>query len=182
MDKQIESVLDFWFTKPISAHWFSSTPEIDQHITDNYEAIWEQAKVGEFNHWKDSANGCLALCIILDQLPLNMFRGEEKSFSTEQLAVDVTKHAINTGLDTQIDKERVSFLYMPLMHSENMADQNLAVSSFEKVGLEGNLRFAMHHRDIVAEFGRFPHRNEALGRKSSLAEIKYLESDKAFTG
>ena len=60
MDKQIESVLDFWFTKPISAHWFSSTPEIDQHITDNYEAIWEQAKVGEFNHWKDSANGCLA--------------------------------------------------------------------------------------------------------------------------
>ena len=65
-----------------------------------------------------------------------MFRGEEKSFSTEQLAVDVTKHAINTGLDTQIDKERVSFLYMPLMHSENMADQNLAVSSFEKVGLK----------------------------------------------
>ena len=178
----IQQVLTFWFTKPISDYWFNSTPEIDKQISHEYEAIWEQAKVGEFDHWKDSADGCLALCIILDQLPLNMFRGDAKSFSTEQQAVEVTKHAINTGLDTEISNERVSFLYMPLMHSENMDDQNLAVRSFEKTRLEGNLHFAMHHRGIVAEFGRFPHRNEALGRESSLAEIEYLKSDKAFTG
>jgi len=178
----IKKVLNFWFTKPISDYWFSSTPDIDQHITNDYEKVWEQARAGEFDSWKNSADGCLALCIILDQLPLNMFRGDAKSFSTEQQAVAVTKHAINMGLDTEINNGRVSFLYMPLMHSEKLEDQNLAVSRFEKAGLEGNLRFAKHHRGIVAEFGRFPHRNKALNRKSSLAEIEYLKSDKAFTG
>jgi uncharacterized protein (DUF924 family) len=178
----IEQVLNFWFTKPISDHWFSSTPEIDQQITNEYAPIWAQAKAGEFDHWKDSASGCLALCIILDQLPLNMFRGEAKSFSSEQQAVAIAKHAIDTGLDTEISNDRVAFLYMPLMHSENIDDQNLAVECFAKAELEGNLQFSKHHRGIVEEFGRFPHRNEALGRTSSAAEIEYLNSDKAFTG
>ncbi len=178
----VEQVLDFWFTKPIRDHWFSSTPEVDQQITDNYEAVWEQAKSGEFDSWKDSADGCLALCVLLDQLPLNMFRGEAKSFGTEQQAVGIAKHAIKAGLDNEISNDRVSFLYMPLMHSENMDDQGLAVSCFDKAKLEGNLKFAKHHRNIVEQFGRFPHRNEALGRTSSPAEIEYLNSDKAFTG
>ena len=182
MRNDIDRVLDFWFTKPISDHWFSSTPDIDQQITDTYKSIWELAKSGEYDEWKTSADGCLALCILLDQLPLNMFRGEAKSFSTEQQAVSITKYAIKTGLDNEIANDRVSFLYMPLMHSENMADQDLAVSCFDKTKLEGNLRFAKHHRKIVAEFGRFPHRNEALGRASSPAEKEYLNSDKAFTG
>jgi len=178
----IEQVLNFWFTKPISDHWFSSTPEIDQFITDNYGSIWEQAKEGDLNLWKESADGCLALCIILDQMPLNMFRGTAKSFSTEQQAVEITKHAIEKGFDNEIRIDRVSFLYMPLMHSENMNDQNLAVLCFEKAALENNLHFAKHHRGIVEKYGRFPHRNEALSRKSSQAEIDYLTSDKAFTG
>lgn len=94
----------------------------------------------------------------------------------------IARQAIKAGLDDEISKDRVAFLYMPLMHSENMDDQDLAVSSFEKIELEGNLRFAKHHREIVAQFGRFPHRNEALGRDSTSAEIEYLNSDKAFTG
>ncbi|MEE9310635.1 MAG: DUF924 family protein [Cocleimonas sp.] len=178
----ITKVLNFWFTKPICDHWFSSTPNIDQQITEGYESIWQQAKAGEFDSWKSTADGCLALCILLDQLPLNMFRSSAKSFSTEQQAVAIAKHAINTGLDEEISNNRVAFLYMPLMHSENMDDQDLAVSCFEKTKLEGNLQFSKHHRGIVAEFGRFPHRNEALGRESSPAEIEYLNSDKAFTG
>jgi uncharacterized protein (DUF924 family) len=182
MKDDIAKVLDFWFTKPISDHWFSSTPKIDQQITDSYQSIWEQAKAGEFDVWKNSADGCLALCILLDQLPLNIFRGEAKSFSTEQRAVGITKYAIKAGFDNEISNDRVAFLYMPLMHSENMDDQDLAVTCFEKAGLEGNIRFAKHHREIVAQFGRFPHRNEALGRDSSDAEIEYLNSDKAFTG
>lgn len=182
MNHEIEQVLAFWFTKPISVHWFSSTPQIDQKITDDYQSKWVQAKSGEFDDWKVSANGCLALCILLDQLPLNMFRGKAKSFSTEQQAVSIAKHAIEIGLDAEISNERVSFLYMPLMHSENMEDHDLAIKCFAKANLEGNLRFAKHHRGIVEQFGRFPHRNEALGRTSSPAEIEYLNSDKAFTG
>ncbi len=178
----IENILDFWFTKPISDHWFNSTPEIDQQMTVSYEATWQQAKAGEFDDWKNSANGCLALCILLDQLPLNMFRNTAKSFSTEQQSVEIAKHAIEKGFDDEINNDRVAFLYMPLMHSENMADQNLAVECFTKTKLEGNVKFAKHHRAIVRKFGRFPHRNIALGRTSSDAEIEYLNSDAAFTG
>ena len=178
----IQQLLNFWFTEPMSSHWFSSTPDIDKQITNNYEEIWEQAKSGKFDSLKSSAEGCLALCILLDQMPLNMFRGDKKSFSTEQQAVTIAKHAIKRDFDQEIGLDRVAFLYMPLMHSENMADQNLAVSCFDKAKLEGNLRFAKHHRGIVERFGRFPHRNVALGRVSSPEEIEYLNSDKAFTG
>ena len=178
----IEQVLNFWFSKPMSDHWFSSTPEIDQRIIDGYESLWKQARAGKLNTWQESSDGCLALCIILDQIPLNMFRGTAKSFSTEQQAVEITKHAIKEAFDDEVPNDRVSFLYMPLMHSENMDDQNLAVQCFEKVKLEGNLKFAKHHRGIVEKYGRFPHRNEALGRVSSQAEMEYLNSDKAFTG
>jgi uncharacterized protein (DUF924 family) len=111
-----------------------------------------------------------------------MFRGDPKSFSTEQQVVEITKFAIQQGFDEQISNDRVSFLYMPLMHSEKMADQNLAVTSFEKAKLDGNIRFAKHHRGIVQEFGRFPHRNKILGRDSTQKELDYLASDRAFMG
>ncbi len=182
MINDITRVVDFWFTKTISDHWFSSTIEIDQLIRDEYESIWEQAKTGALDSWKESPEGCLALCIILDQMPLNMFRNTAKSFSTEQQAVEVTKYAIKKSFDNEIPNDRVSFLYMPLMHSENMDDQDLAVQCFEKAKLERNLPFAKHHRGIVEKYGRFPHRNEVLGRESSQAEMDYLNSDKAFTG
>jgi len=178
----IATVLDFWYSKPMSQHWFASTPEIDQNIKDQFESIWFAAKAGELDHWKETADGCLALCIILDQMPLNMFRGEAKSFSTEQQAVAISKYAIENALDTEIPAERIAFLYMPLMHSESLDDQNRAVESFKKVELEGNLRFAQHHQGIIERFGRFPHRNQILGRQSTPEELEYLTSDKAFTG
>ena len=109
MNNEITKVLGFWFTKPISDHWFSSTPEIDQLITDEYESIWEQAKTGGLDSWKDNADGCLALCIILDQLPLNMFRDSARGFSTEQQAVEITKHAIEKGFDNEVPNDRVFF-------------------------------------------------------------------------
>ena len=130
----------------------------------------------------DSPAGCLALVIVLDQLPLNMFRGEAESFSTEAQSRDVARHAINQGFDAQLEIEQRAFLYMPFMHSEDLADQDLGIELFDQPGLETNLRFARHHREIVARFGRFPHRNDALGRESSAAEIEYLNSKGAFTG
>lgn len=109
MSHTINDILDFWFTKPISDHWFSSTPEIDQQMTDSYEATWQRAKAGELDDWKNSADGCLALCILLDQLPLNMFRNTAKSFSTEQQSVKIVKHAIEQGFDDEISNDRVAF-------------------------------------------------------------------------
>ncbi len=175
-------LLDFWFSPPMNKHWFNATPQLDQQIRNRFEALWESAQRGEKDHWKDTAEGCLALCIVLDQLPLNMFRGSAKAFSTEAQSIQVARCAINEGLDEQIAAERVAFLYMPLMHSETLQDQDLSVAMFEKAGLKDNLRFAKHHRELIREFGRFPHRNAILGRESTQQEVAYLNSKRAFTG
>lgn len=176
------SILEYWYSDRIKKHWFSSTEELDKEIKEKYEPLWKDVIRGEFNHWKESAEGCLALAIILDQFPLNMYRGEVESFSTEAMAIKVSKLAIEKGFDQQIEKNKLAFLYMPLMHSENLDDQNLSVSLFEKAGLEDNAKFAKHHRGIIQQFGRFPHRNEILQRESSQDEIDYLNSDEAFKG
>lgn len=182
MNNQINNVLDFWYSDRISKQWFASTPELDAEIRQKFETLWQEAADNQHDDWMQSAEGCLALCIVLDQFPLNMFRGDVNSFSTEQQAVSVSKYAIENGLDEKIPDTKASFLYMPLMHSENMVDQDLSVASFAKRGLKENERFAHHHREIVKTYGRFPHRNTILGRENTPAEIAYLNSKEAFTG
>lgn len=177
-----ESIIEYWYSEKVKSRWFNSNSEFDQEIKSNYENVWLEALRGEYAWWGESAEGCLALAIILDQFPLNMFRGEVKSFSSEAMAIKIAKKAIEQGLDKDIDKEKVSFLYMPLMHSENIDDQNLSVKLFEDANLIDNLRFAKHHRDIIKKYGRFPHRNKILQRESSRDEVDYLNSDNAFTG
>ena len=177
-----ESIIEYWYSDKIKSGWFNSTEKLDKEIKDNYEYVWKNAIRGEYKDWKNTAEGCLALAIICDQFPLNMFRGEVESFSTETMAVKVAKHAIEKGFDQAINKEQLAFLYMPLMHSENIDDQNLSVNLFKKSGLIENWKFAKHHRGIVEKFGRFPHRNKILQRESSQDEIDYLNSDQAFTG
>lgn len=175
-------IIEFWYTPPVCEHWFDSTPEIDERIRSRFEGLWEQAAKGDLDTWQQTAEGCLALCIVLDQFPLNMFRGQAKSFATEQKAVEVCRYAVTNGLDEQLPVERRAFLYMPLMHSENLADQDESVRLFEASKLEDNARFARHHREIIRRFGRFPHRNAILGRSSSEQEKTYLTSSGAFTG
>lgn len=182
MNDSIKEIIDFWYVEETIKRWFKSTPAFDLEIKQRFESIWLLANDNKLNDWKESPLGCLALCIVLDQFPLNMYRGELKSFQTESLAIDVAKEAITKGFDNDIDEQKVSFLYMPLMHSENLADQDLCIACFEKRGLDNNVRFAQHHRGLIAEFGRFPHRNESLGRESSEDEIAYLNSKRAFTG
>jgi len=176
------TILDFWYSAPINQHWFNSTVEIDDTIRQRFEGLWQQAKNHELDTWQQTAEGCLALCIILDQFPLNMFRGDRKAYSTEQQAVQVTKYAVERGFDKQLANERVAFLYLPLMHSENLADQDLSVQLFKAVNLESNAQFALHHQQIIKRFGRFPHRNAILGRVSTPEEIAYLNSKEAFKG
>ncbi len=182
IDDRISEVLSFWYSDEMKKQWFSSTPELDVDIKQKFETLWEEAANHQLDFWMDSAEGCLALCITLDQFPLNMFRSKAKAFDTEQQAVAITKHAIERSFDNDIDDSKVSFLYMPLMHSENMSDQDLSVEIFKLRKLDDNARFAEHHRSIVEEFGRFPHRNAVLGRENTPHEIDYLNSKRAFKG
>lgn len=177
-----DEILKFWYSPPMPEHWFRSTPEIDKQIHSRYSLLWLHAAQGDMDHWQQTAEGCLALCIVLDQFPLNMFRGDAKSFSTEQQAIKVTKYAITHKLDQQLPPENRTFLYMPLMHSEYLSDQDESVRLFEAAGLDGNARFARHHRELIRRFGRFPHRNAILSRENTPEETEYLTSNEAFTG
>jgi uncharacterized protein (DUF924 family) len=178
----IQGILDYWYSPRISQRWFASTPALDDEIRARYEALWRRAAAGELDAWADTPDGALALAIVLDQLPLNMYRGKPAAFATEQQAVAVARAAVTRGGDQRLPRNRVQFLYMPLMHSENLADQDQSVALFERAGLADNLRFAEHHRGIVRRFGRFPHRNVILGRDSTPEEIAYLASPEAFKG
>jgi uncharacterized protein (DUF924 family) len=162
--------------------WFASTPELDETIRHQFEPLWRRAAAGELDGWQATPEGALALVIVLDQLPLNMYRGRPESFSTEQQAVAVAKQAVAQGHANLIPPDRLMFLYMPLMHSEHMEDQDLSVQLFAAAGLAENQRFAEHHRDIVRRFGRFPHRNRILGRECTAGELDYLASPQAFKG
>ncbi len=175
-------ILDYWYSERIKKHWFRSTPELDSEMRDKFEVLWEIAAKGGLNHWAETADGALALVIVLDQLPLNMFRNQVKSFQTEQASVSITRAAIAKQLDKLIVKERLPFLFMPLMHSENFADQALSVELFTQAELEKNIRFAKHHQSIIQQFGRFPHRNIILNRQSTQQELDYLNSKQAFKG
>lgn len=178
----MNEIIDFWFSDEVKPLWFKSTPEFDQQLREKYESLWQQGVDGELETWTTSPEGCLALVILFDQFPLNIFRNQAQGYSTEQLARNVADLAIVQGFDQQLTDQQKSFLYLPFMHSENLDDQARAVELFDKAGLGENLRFAHHHYAIVEKYGRFPHRNEVLGRQSTQAEIDYLNSKEAFTG
>ncbi len=177
-----QALIDFWFSDEVNQYWFRSTKAFDQQLLESYGENWQRAQQGEFDDWQQTAAGSLALIILFDQLPLNMFRGTAKSFSTEAQSLDVARNAIDKGFDSQLPASQKSFMYMPFMHSENLEDQAFAVQLFSQPGLENNYRFAKHHYGIVEQFGRFPHRNKILGRANSKAEIKYLNSKQGFQG
>ncbi len=176
------ALIDFWFSEQVSQYWFNAPQSFDQQLLETYGELWEQAENGELDGWCEQATSSLALVILLDQLPLNMFRGTAKSFATEAQSRTVAGLAIEREFDLDMLSQHKSFLYMPFMHSENLDDQARSLQLFDQPGLEGNLRFARHHYAIVEQFGRFPHRNKILGRESSAAEIDYLNSKQAFKG
>lgn len=182
MRDNYQDILAFWFSDSIKPLWFHSTPEFDDELRERYLHLWEAASNGELDQWRKSAEGALALVIVLDQFPLNMFRGMAKSFSTEAMARDVAAEAMDKGWDQKLDKTQLAFLYMPFMHSEDLDDQDRSVALFEAAGLKDNLRFARHHRELIRRFGRFPHRNAIIGRPSTEEELTYLASKEAFHG
>jgi len=175
-----ETVLDFWFSAEAASRWFRATATFDTEIRQRFSPTWEAARAGKLGDWEQSALGSLALVVVLDQLPLNMFRGRPECFATEAQSRQVAERAIARGFDRQLDERGKMFLYLPFMHSEVLADQDRAVALFEGAGLTDNLRWARHHREIVRRFGRFPHRNLILGRTSTPEEQTWLASPEAF--
>lgn len=175
-------IIDLWFSEQIKPLWFASTPEFDNQLETQFLPLCRAALAGELDGWTTTGTGSLALVILLDQFLLNIFRDQLESFSGEFKAREIAAIAIERGQDVRLAPEQKAFLYLPFMHSESLADQDRSIKLFELADLEENLKFAHHHRSIIVNFGRFPHRNRILGRKSTPEELNYLSSDEAFLG
>ena len=176
-----DGIIDFWFSDSSQQRWFKSTPAFDRELADRFGACVEAAGQGQLDDWMNSARGSLALVILLDQFPRNIHRGTADAYRHDASARSICKHAVDVGQHRDLSGWYLGFLYMPLMHSEDIQDQELSVRLFTEAGLD-NTSYAIHHRDIVRRFGRFPHRNRLFGRESTREELEYLDSEDAFTG
>ncbi len=183
---EIDRILDYWFGPPDSEihgtfreMWYRGGPEIDSEIAERFEALYERAAAGELDDWREQARSCLAMILLLDQFPRNMFRGEPRSFATDAKAVETARHAVGRGYDRGLDLNVQQFHYMPFEHSEDIADQRRAVELFRAAAdderKEENIGYAIKHLEIIERFGRFPHRNAILGRDSTPEEIAFLD-------
>jgi len=163
-------VLRFWFgLEP--EQWWNGGPELDERIRRQFLKLWEEKRQLPVDLFLDDPVTAVAGVILFDQFPRNMFRGAADAYSTDPLALGIAKQAVARGLDKRLAPDERKFLYMPFQHSEKLDDQNRAVLLFTELGDDHQLGYARHHRDIIAKFGRFPHRNAILGRASRPDEI-----------
>jgi uncharacterized protein (DUF924 family) len=165
-------VIDFWIAAGPEL-WFAKDPEFDRRFRDRFLADHEAAARGELSYWLGSAEGALALVILLDQYPRNAFRDTPRMYDTDALARKAAHAAFAAGYDRAISADLRKFLLLPFAHSEDLADQERAVALARRIG-PVDLARAEHHRDIVRRFGRFPHRNRILSRESTPEELRYL--------
>jgi len=169
-------ILSFW-TEAGADKWFEQDESFDQAIRSRFLPAHEAAASGELAAWEESAVGALALLLLLDQFPRNMFRGLSRAFATDALARAIADRALTRGFDQATNPAMRPFFYLPFMHSEAVADQDRSVRLYEALGEAEQLRYAKQHRVVVRRFGRFPHRNRALGRETTPAEQAFLERD-----
>jgi uncharacterized protein (DUF924 family) len=182
-----QEILDFWFGtngENARAEWFEKTPQFDAEIRDRFYQIYQRAAAAELSSWLEIPSQALALVILLDQFPRNMFRNSSQMFATDRLALDYAKRAIDVGHDQALPPIRRIFFYLPFEHSEDLADQERSVDLFAKLADEIDddtyYEYAIKHRDIIRRFGRFPHRNSLLQRCSTDAEEKFVASTPGF--
>lgn len=179
MPSRAREVLDFWFGREddpeygqFREEWFRKDPEFDYRVTEQFADLYEEAAAGELDGWRDDVERCLALVIVLDQFPRNMFRGEARAFAADGKARDAARALLPRAGELSPD-ERL-FAWLPFEHSESRDDQDLACDLIAPLG-EELLRYAQRHREIIERFGRFPHRNAILGRESTPEEIEFLK-------
>ena len=168
----VDEVLEFWFADP--ARWWKKDPAFDAEIRSRFSELHELIERGEQEDWRKAPRGALAYVIVLDQFSRNMFRGTARMFASDARAIAAARAAIEGGDDQALDPAERTFLYMPFMHSEDHADQERSVALFQSLSAPDQVRYAEQHRDIVRRFGRFPHRNELLGRASTPEELEFL--------
>lgn len=169
-----KDVIDFWMEAG-PKKWFARDVAFDDAIRERFGALHFAAARGELDAWRDDAVGALALLILLDQFPRNIFRGSAHAFATDPLVRAISREAIARGLDQQVAADVRPFFYLPLEHSEDPADQDECVRLYTALGDEEGLKWAVLHRDIITRFGRFPHRNRALGRETTAEEQAFLD-------
>jgi uncharacterized protein (DUF924 family) len=171
-----DTVLDFWFKELAPQQWWVKSVELDALIAAHFGALHEAAGRCELYGWRETAWGRLAEVIVLDQFSRNLHRDSPLAFANDALALGLAQMAVADGADRELESAQRSFLYMPYMHSESLLIHAQAVKLFSQPGLEGNLGFELKHREIIERFGRYPHRNAALGRISSPEEIAFLKT------
>jgi uncharacterized protein (DUF924 family) len=170
-----EDVIKFWFEDLQPKQWYTKDSELDRRIKDTFEDTILAAKNGELFSWRSTAEGRLAEIIVLDQFTRNAYRGDPRCFEADAMAVVLSQEAYFGKHYEQVPQERRSFFFMPLMHSESKIVHELAVEVFSIPGYEGTLDFEMKHKAIIDRFGRYPHRNEILGRESTAEEAEFLK-------
>jgi uncharacterized protein (DUF924 family) len=175
----VEQVIRYWFEELQPAAWFRKDTRVDDAIRERFGVLHDEvAQI--LPPQLTTARECLAAVIVLDQFSRNMFRGSPRSFATDALALSISQHAIAVGLDQQLDRQQRWFLYMPFQHSEDRGMQARAIELFTQLGDRENLGYAQRHKEIIDRFGRFPHRNEVLGRVSTPEELEFIATHRGF--
>ena len=188
MPSRAGEVLDFWFGREgdpeygqFRDEWFRKDPAFDARVTRTVRRPLRGGRRRNLDGWRNDAESCLALVIVLDQFPRNMFRGDGRTHAEDGKALGASRYAVEHALDRELPAFQRMFLYMPFMHSESVEDQRRSVELFERLAGEDGapdvVSYAVAHRDIVERFGRFPHRNEILGRETTPEEAVFLTTE-----
>ncbi len=170
-----KAVLDYWFDELKPQQQFAKDDAVDAEIARRFGDARNMVLAGGAAGWRNDADTLLAAVVLLDQFSRNIHRGTPEAFAADPLALALTLEAIGKDWDRELAPERATFLYMPLMHAENAEAQRMCLEKFTALGRPENLRFAMEHAVVIEQFGRFPSRNEALGRESTPEELEYLQ-------
>ncbi|MEB3283447.1 MAG: DUF924 family protein [Lyngbya sp.] len=182
----VAEILAFWFGSPEDENygkprkvWFQKNSEFDEQIRSDFLADYELASQGKLKNWKESPDSCLALILLLDQFPRNLFRGQPEAFATDSQALEVAKYAVSQGFDRQMLPVKRWFIYLPFEHSENLVDQEKSIELTRQLSddpdSKSSIDYAIRHWEIIKQFGRFPHRNSILGRESTPEEQEFLK-------
>jgi uncharacterized protein (DUF924 family) len=171
-----QAVLKFWFQEIPPQNWWRKDTDFDTVIRDRFCALHGAALLGECWEWRKQPHGRLAEIIVLDQFPRNMYRDTPRAFASDAMALALAQEAIASGHDTALAPLERAFLYMPFQHSESRIVQAESVRLFEALGVPEQYDFALQHKAIIDQFGRFPHRNEILGRQSTVEEEAFLKT------
>jgi len=183
---QAKAILEFWFGQPDELgygkpqeFWFSKKPDCDEELRTRFLKDYQKAAAGYLDEWLNAPDTCLALILLLDQLPRNIFRDTPKAFATDWEALSAAQHAVAQSYDRKLLPVQRWFIYLPFEHSENPVDQRQCVKLFQQLSHDPNsagaIEYAFRHKEIIERFGRFPHRNSILGRSSTQEEEEFLQ-------